>query len=172
MGNLLMAVKTIQLGNGVMIKNDRFFRRIQRNVFDVAMCGESTMQLYSEIKHLITADRRYLRASPGMLMGRLNVGSTTFGLLAVNHRMDPNVMKVITLRSSADSMTKYMGVEADSVSMCVMKNKRNLEMISINLSKDKTFLFREGYGEYTSWYMDGQFVTQFWCGSRILKTSG
>lgn len=33
--------------------------------------------------------------------------------------------------------------------------------MGINLSKSKSMLFDDGYGEYTSWYQDGDFVAQY-----------
>ncbi|KAF5305487.1 hypothetical protein FQA39_LY01578 [Lamprigera yunnana] len=34
-------------------------------------------------------------------------------------------------------------------------------MVGINLSLSKTVFFREGFGEYTSWYMNGGFAAQY-----------
>lgn len=36
-----------------------------------------------------------------------------------------------------------------------------MSLAGINLSPDKTFFFVEGFGEYTSWYLNGGFVSQF-----------
>ncbi|CAB3222418.1 unnamed protein product [Arctia plantaginis] len=44
---------------------------------------------------------------------------------------------------------------------CVIQNKQNLSLIGINLSPDKTFFLPEGIAEYTSWYIDGKFVSQY-----------
>lgn len=104
-------------------------------------------------------------------MGMLNAGSTTVGLLVCSHRFDIDRMKVVTLRSSDDSMTLYLADSPKNLSDCVQMNKVNLE-IGINLSTSKTFLFREGFGEYTSWYMDGDCVSQYGVETSAIRPQG
>lgn len=88
------------------------------------------------------------RASPGMLMGMLNAGSTTLGLITQNYPMDPLLMKVMTLRSSDDSMSTYLAETSQGLRECVNKTIKNMGLAGINLSPDKSFFFREGFGEY------------------------
>jgi hypothetical protein len=64
-------------------------------------------------------------------MGMLNAGSTTYGLLAENHQMNPEKIKVVTMRSSDNSMSKYLSVSPKRNKDCIETNKRNLEMIGI-----------------------------------------
>lgn len=45
-------------------------------------------------------------------------------------------------------------------------------LFGINPSKEKTMLFPEGYGEYTSWYQDGEFVGQYGVETSSLKPGG
>uniref|UniRef100_A0AAT9JAH8 RNA-directed RNA polymerase catalytic subunit n=1 Tax=Blattella germanica orthomyxovirus 1 TaxID=3133491 RepID=A0AAT9JAH8_9ORTO len=172
MGNFLMSMKQIQLGPGVMIQDAHYFKRIKWVDEEVKLCTEQTQQWYEEVKPYISKDRKYLFTSPGMLMGMLNAGSTTLGLLAANHRMNPDTMRVITLRSSDDSMTKYMSIGSAENALCVEMNRRNLCLIGINLSPDKTFFFQAGFGEYTSWYMDKSFVAQFGVETASIRPQG
>lgn len=65
------------------------------------------------------------------------------------------------MRSSDDSTTKYLSNSAENNKLCVIRNKQNLSLIGINLSPDKTFFLPEGIAEYTSWYIDGKFVSQY-----------
>ncbi|PNF26221.1 hypothetical protein B7P43_CG03716, partial [Cryptotermes secundus] len=158
-GNFIMSMKTVQIGPGVVISNEDTFRRIKWNDDDTQNTSLKTKTWYNDVKHLVTKDRRHLRASPRMLMGMLNAGSTTLGLLAVNHRIDQEQTRVVTLRLNDDSMSLYLSNSASNNRLCIEANRKNLEMIDINLSLDKTFIFKEGIGEYTSWYMDLGFVT-------------
>lgn len=58
-------------------------------------------------------------------------------------------------------MTKYLASDTKHNVECIAKNKQNLSLAGINLSPDKTFFFVEGFGEYTPWYLNGGFVSQF-----------
>lgn len=109
----------------------------------------------------ITKDREYFKASPDMLMGILNAGSTTLGLITQNYRMNPLQIKVMTLRSSDDSMSTYLSDTASGLRKCVSQTIMNMGLVGINVSPDKTFFFRAGFGEYTLWYMEDKFVSQF-----------
>lgn len=100
-------------------------------------------------------------------MGMLNAGSITLGLLLQNYKMDTMVMKVMTLRSSDDSIW-LTAVRKKCVDRCIS----NLELIEINMSPDKSFFFREGFGEYTSWYMEDKFVSQFGVETSALRPQG
>lgn len=171
-GNFFMACKEIQLGMGLQIQNDDFFSRMRWEDEFMKTMSESTRKWYNSVRDLISNDRQFLKTSPGMLMGMLNAGSTTVGLLAVNHRMDNKTMRVSTLRSSDDSMSLYMANCPYNSKWCIHINKRNLEMLGINLSPDKTFFFVAGYGEYTSWYMDNKFTAQYGVETSSIRPQG
>lgn len=159
--NLFQVWKEIQIGPGVLVSNCDSFSRIQWTDDDMDKMNSTTREWYGKVKHLISEDRKFIRCSPGMLMGMLNAASTTLGMIPANYRMDNTVMKVICMRSSDDSMTKYMSKDGPSNIQCISQNKQNLSLAGINLSPDKTFFFMEGFGEYTSWYLNGGFVSQF-----------
>jgi hypothetical protein len=124
------------------------------------------------IRERIDEDREFADSSPGMLMGMLNAGSTTLGLLPQNHRMDQKQTKVVTLRSSDDSMTTYLADSSANLAECIYRNICNLGLIDVNMSPDKTFFFRKGYRGYTSWYMEEKFVTQFGVETASLRPQG
>jgi hypothetical protein len=86
--------------------------------------------------------------------------------------MNPEKMKVVTMRSSDDSMSKYLSMSPETNRDCIETNKRNLEMVGINMSLEKTFMFKDGYGEYTSWYMDSGFVSQFGVETSAIRPQG
>nr|QMP82206.1 polymerase PB1 [Coleopteran orthomyxo-related virus OKIAV185] len=171
-GNFLMAMKEIQLGKGVVVCNANEYSRLRWQKDDKHMMNNSTLAWFEKAEDKVTEDGEYLKASPGMLMGMLNAGSTTLGLMAPNHNMDRNNMKILTLRSSDDSMSLYMGNSAEDNKRCIEINRKNLGMWGINLSPCKTFFFREGLGEYTSWYMDKKFISQFGTETASLRPKG
>lgn len=86
--------------------------------------------------------------------------------------MDNKQRKVITMRSSDDSMSLFLATSPSENEACIESNKRNCEMLGINLSTNKTLLFREGFGEYTSWYLDGGFVLQFGVETSSIRPQG
>lgn len=55
---------------------------------------------------------------------------------------------------------------------CLERNRRNLEIAGINLSTKNTIMFAEGLGEYTSWYMDTDFISQFGVETAALRPQG
>lgn len=93
-----MSLKEIQIGSGLQVRNETHYSRMKLIDEHIPMMSKETKEWYEEIKDKITEDRKYFRASPGMLMGMLNAGSTTLGLITQNYRMDPLYMKVMTLR--------------------------------------------------------------------------
>lgn len=92
-----MANKKIQLGFGTFIYKDGFYRRLKWSEKDNTSMNEATRRWFNKIKDKMRPND-YVKASPGMLLGMLNAGFTTLGLLIVNQ----DKMKVITLRSSDD----------------------------------------------------------------------
>lgn len=94
-------------------------------------------------------------------MGMHNALSTTVGLAANMYGQDSLNAYTITLRSSDDSMTLYLARESNLLDLCIEVERRALKLLGINLSLSKTLIFKQGYGEYTSWYQDGEFISQF-----------
>jgi hypothetical protein len=158
-GNFLMSIKRIKLGPGPIAYSETSFNRLQWCEESICRMNAKTREWYLKIKEKMDGD--LLFASPGMLMGMMNAASTTIGLLSTNYMMDSRDMKVVTLRSSDDSMSVFVGKDWPLVSKCVSMNFVNLSLIGINLSPKKTLFFPEGFGEYTSWYQDGVFVSQY-----------
>lgn len=119
------------------------------------------LEWLEQLSDKINDDKLFVKTRPEMLMGMLNAGSTTLGMLPANYKMDKMHMKVVGMRSSDVSMTKYRSDTTENNIKCISKNKHNLSLIGINLSPDKTFFFIEGFGKYTSWYTWRGFVSQF-----------
>lgn len=69
-------------------------------------------------------------------------------------------------------MTLYLSDSSNALSDCVQMNKMNLGMICVNLSPSKTFLLSEGFGEYTSWYIYGDFTSQYGFETGVIKPQG
>lgn len=111
--------------------------------------NSQTLEWYLKLKDQITDDRRFLRSSPGMLMGMLNAASPTVGIIPMNHNMVRNEMKVVCTRSSDDSTTKYLSNNSENNQKCGIRKIQNLSIAGINLSPDKTFFLPEGIAEYT-----------------------
>lgn len=145
-GNFFMSMKEIQIGSGLQVRNETHYSRMKWIDEHIPMMSKETREWYEEIKDKITNDRKYFRASPGMLMGMLNAGSTTLGLITQNYRMDPLLMTVMTLRSSDDSMSTYLAETSQGLRECVNRTIKNMGLAGINLSPDKSFFFREGFG--------------------------
>lgn len=114
----------------------------------------------------------YLQASSGMLMGMHNALSTTVGLAANMYGQDSLNAYTITLRSSDDSMTLYLAREPNILDLCIEVERRSLKLLGINLSSSKTLIFKQGYGEYTSWYQDGEFISQFGVETSTIRPQG
>lgn len=114
----------------------------------------------------------YLNASPGMLMGMHNAASTTLALGAVMHRQDEIRTKMVTLRSSDDSMTLHISQDHIIAATAIEMEKRSLKMLGVNLSPDKCFMFDQGFGEYTSWYQDGTYMAQYGVETSTLRPQG
>lgn len=76
-GNFFMSLKEIQIGSGLQVRNDTHYSRMKWIDEHIPMMSNETREWYEEIKDIITDDRKYFRASPGVLMGMLNADSTT-----------------------------------------------------------------------------------------------
>lgn len=104
-------------------------------------------------------------------MGMHNAASTTVGLAVANFNV-PSHCRIIVLRSSDDSMSVYIADSEGKLYLLIELDRKNLKLLGINLSPDKTFFFDRGYGEYTSWYVDGSFVSQYGVETAALKPQG
>nr|AVR52572.1 PB1 [Photinus pyralis orthomyxo-like virus 2] len=171
-GNFMMAIKSIQIGQGTQIRDQEHYSRLEWRDEHIPYMNDQTKEWYQKVSPLMTPDRQYVRASPGMLMGMLNAGSTTLGLLAANHRMNGDTMKVVTLRSSDDSMSLYLASSPHLNRRCIEMNRQNLSLIAINLSTSKTILMKKGIGEYTSWYIDEKFISQYGVETSAIRPQG
>lgn len=103
----------------------------------------------------------YIRSSPGFLMGMLNAASSTVGLCAANYHINRSEQSATILRSSDDSMIKFVANGPTAMSSLIETNRRALKCLGINMSTTKSFIFKDGFGEYTSWYMEGDFLAQY-----------
>lgn len=113
----------------------------------------------------------FIDAGEGMLMGMHNGASTTLGLAAAGYRC-PDSCNVLVLRSSDDSMTVYSVENAELMGPLIELDRKNLKMLGINLSPDKSFLFDHGFGEYTSWFLDGELVSQYGVETSAMRPQG
>lgn len=161
MGNYLQARKAVQLGKGPIVTDGKKYTRLHWTPKSGNQLNEENKKWFEQVKGLLVYNDEFLRCSVSMLMGMLNAGSTTLGLLPVNHRMKDRGYEVICMRSSDDTTTSYKSQTSKGNRRCIEHHRRNLSMIGINLSPAKTFFFKEGFGEYTSWYMDLRFVAQY-----------
>uniref|UniRef100_W8CDN0 RNA-directed RNA polymerase catalytic subunit n=1 Tax=Ceratitis capitata TaxID=7213 RepID=W8CDN0_CERCA len=152
----IMSIKRIHLGPGLIIENENHYNRKNWSEYTKEELNCRTYEWFSKVK---LSDMNYIEASPGFLMGMLNAASTTVGLLPSNYISIDNA-KIKTLRSSDDSMSVYVGGDSKSLISVIFTNYLMCKKIGINMSTKKTLFFREGFGEYTSWYQDGEFVGQ------------
>lgn len=113
----------------------------------------------------------HVTASPGFLMGMMNACSTTMGLIAINGISINNTI-IRSLRSSDDSMTVFVADSIRNLAGLISLVYSIYRFFGINPSKEKTILFPEGYGEYTSWFQDGDFVGQYGVETSSLKPVG
>ncbi|UPT53756.1 MAG: polymerase PB1 [Bactrocera correcta orthomyxo-like virus isolate Bz] len=165
---MLMSIKRIHLGPGLMIENDKFYNRKQWDEYKLDELNLQTRTWYSQVK---ISGKNYIEASPGFLMGMLNAASTTIGLLPSNFINIPSA-KIQTLRSSDDSMTVYVAKDSKTLLNLLVQNYICCKLVGINMSTKKTIFFPEGYGEFTSWYQDKDFVGQSGTETSSLRPSG
>lgn len=92
-------------------------------------------------------------------MGMHNGASTTLGLAAAGYRC-PDSCNILVLRSSNDYDCLQGGKSGDDGSFNRIGQKES-ENVRVNMSPDKSFLFDHGFGEYTSWFLDGELVSQY-----------
>lgn len=79
--NMFQVWKEIQLGPGVVVTGEHSFSRIDWTDDNVGKMNDITKDWYLKTRHLITSDRKFMKCSPGMLMGMLNAASTILGVI-------------------------------------------------------------------------------------------
>lgn len=104
-------------------------------------------------------------------MGMLNAASTTIGLVAISGIDIPNTI-VRCLRSSDDSMSIFVANSIPNLAKLIGLIYSVYRLFRINPSREKSILFPETFGEYTSWYQDGDFVGQYGVETSSLKPIG
>nr|APG77880.1 polymerase PB1 [Hubei earwig virus 1] len=165
--HFLMSIKRVITGPGPIGISEGIYNRVEWK--HLHRLNGNTRNNIAPIYDKLEGD--FIFSSPGMLMGMLNAASTTVGLLAQGYALNPN-QEVITLRSSDDSTTVYAGDSPQTLENCIEKTRRSLSLLGINMSKEKTFFFTEGYSEYTSWYQDKKFLSQYGVETSTLRPQG
>lgn len=69
-------------------------------------------------------------------------------------------------------MSNYLAETSQGLREFVNETIKNMGLAGINLSPDKSFFFREVFGEYTSWYLEDKFVSQFGVETSALRPQG
>lgn len=164
----IMSIKRIHLGPGVTIIGKNFYCRRQWDEYKPEELNDKTRTWLGKVK---ISGKNYIEASPGFLMGMLNAASTTIGLLPSNFYED-DFSTVTTLRSSDDSMSVYAANTNEMLVKVLLGNYQNCKLIGINMSEKKTLLCAHRFGEYTSWYQDGDFVGQSGTETSSLRPGG
>lgn len=110
----ILANKTITLGEGpTAISKDGKQNRLEWKPKHLPRFNKNTReQMEPVIHHFLPNNKMY--ASPGMLMGMHNAASTTLALGATGFGL-PSGSRVITLRSSDDSMTVFVTSSANAM---------------------------------------------------------
>nr|AJG39088.1 PB1 [Shuangao Insect Virus 4] len=168
--HFILSIKRITLGKGMQGTSEDFHGEITFKRENLPKFNERTKGWLAEALPLID-DEGYMFASGGMLMGMYNAASTTLGLISVGY-LKPANTNIYTLRSSDDSMTLYSAPDLEHMALLIDRENLNLLLCGINLSVKKTFIFRAGYGEYTSWYQDGKMVAQYGPETTTLRPGG
>lgn len=141
-GHFLLACKMITLGEGPICYNDKVFNRPSWTAGNLHRFNQKTQQWFQQCIPYMHKQTNYLQAY------------------------------TITLRSSDDSMTFYLARESSLLDLCIEVERRALKLLGINLSLSKTLIFKQGYGEYTSWYQDGEFISQFGVETSTVRPQG
>lgn len=160
------------LGPGLMGEDDETYSRIEFSRENLHRFNEKSQVWIEQILDKLDPDG-YVSVSTGMLMGMMNAGSTNYATAACNYRMqnDPS-KKATTLRSSDDSMTVFLGSNGPQLQACLQMSMTNLKLAGINISPKKSFYYPLYYGEYTSWYQDGTFVSQYGVETASMRPQG
>lgn len=165
----LLANKRIWMGKGHLVANRTSASHMNWDPECLHMMNSTTKEWFEKtMPHL---EEGYLKAPYGMLMGMLNAASTTMVLAAVNWRKQAN-MDCKTARSSDDSMTVFSASDEFSLRVNIQRLYDNLKLMGVNISEKKTRFFRQGFGELTSWYQDGEFTGQYGVETSALRPTG
>nr|QEM39320.1 PB1 [Guadeloupe mosquito quaranja-like virus 3] len=168
--HFLLAIKRVTLGPGLQGRAASYHGAIPYTEEGLEMVNSLNKPWFEEMLKLREGNN-YIRASPGMLMGMMNAGSTTLGLITVNYYHDGRgSMK--TLRSSDDSMTIHAGPDRQALKVSMDKQYCEMKVSAISLSPKKTLIFANKYGEFTSWFQDGKLVSQFGPETTTLRPAG
>nr|QED21504.1 PB1 [Lestrade virus] len=170
-GNFLIAIKRINMGPGPIAYSECSYNRLRWMPDHIPRMNQFTQSWFRDCLPLLMGEGQLL-ASSGMLMGMCNGAASTQHELPHLLNMDPQEMIAVSLVSSDDGMTKFCASSVDKLRECIVKHRINLELIGINLSDKKTFYFPDKYGEYTSWYQDGDFVAQYGVETSSIRPQG
>ena len=140
---LLIAAKRISLGAGFCLINSDEYGRPDWDDISLTQLNEKNEKEFREVWHHYEKGG-YMNISPGFLMGMFNAGSTTMGLLPVNHMqgMLRNInekneiiyseeTRVSTLRSSDDSMSVFSATSPTGLSKAIRTNYMSLKLLGI-----------------------------------------
>nr|AJG39085.1 PB1 [Jiujie Fly Virus] len=155
-GIFLLSRKRVFIGQGHVLEGTNGFTRHRWYNVDESQLNTHTQEWYKKIKNDL--DSRDCLYSPyGMLMGMLNAGSTTYGLVPTI-----GMEKHLTcIRSSDDSITLFTSTGLGEIWEVITTMYWRYRLVGINVSMKKTRFFRWPFGEYTSWYIDEDFIAQY-----------
>lgn len=165
----ILATKKMSIGEGLTGHTKDTYNRIEWEADNLGRMNGFTREWFSRLVPYLQDG--FIDAGEGMLMGMHNGASTTLGLAAAGYRC-PESCNVLVLRSSDDSMTVYSVENAELMGPLIELDRKNLKMLGINLSPDKSFLFDHGFGEYTSWFLDGELVSQYGVETSSMRPQG
>lgn len=165
----LLANKRIWLGKGHSVTNDNSASNLMWTEECIPMMNEKTKEWFMKASQHI--EEGYLKAPYGMLMGMLNATSTTMVLATVNWRKQTGT-DCKSARSSDDSMTVFSAKDARDLKCNIRRVYDNMCLMGVNISTKKTRFFRQGFGEVTSWYQDGEFGGQYGVETSALRPVG
>nr|DBA44211.1 TPA_asm: polymerase PB1 [Orthomyxo-like virus forcipomyiae] len=162
----LLALKRIHIGEMPIVSDEFVFSRPEFTEENIEMFNEKTQKW---MKSLIPFKiGPYIESSNGMLMGMHNALSTTVGLAA----MDNGNKQMISLRSSDDSSTVYAARNPEELRQILQTEMFYYKASGINLSVEKTLVCPVQYAEFTSWYIDKDFVSQWGSDTSSLRPGG
>nr|AYR04798.1 polymerase PB1 [Longchuang virus] len=165
-GIFLLSQKTVHLSTGHIIQDEKTFTRPQWYKLDPNILNQKTREWYLKCERDIN-DRECIYSPYGMLMGMLNAASTTYGLLPTI-----GMTEAASIRSSDDSITLFVGSSAKRVWHNVKEMYMRYKLVGINISLKKTRFFQWPFGEYTSWYIDGEFSAQYGVEISAIRPNG
>lgn len=167
-GHMFLALKRISLGQMPICMSKEHYNRPRLSKENLHRFNKETREWME--KCLPFMDNGYLRAPNGMLMGMHNALSTTVALSASVRERGSDTRRI--LRSSDDSTTVYVCSTNDGLRESLQADIKNHKFLGVNFSVEKTLLFPEGFGEYTSWYFDGKFLAQYGTDTSQLRPGG